>query len=179
MNSELKDRQLQIGVALLLTVAAICSRLLPHPANFAPLMAATIFAGSVLPRRLALSVPLAAVIISDLVIGFYSIMPIVWACYLIVALASSQWLRHRTLLRGAVFTAAGSLFFFIVTNFAVWVFGGMYAHTGAGLAQCYWLALPFFRNSLLSDLFYTGALFSVWNAAPMVARLLTQAAPAR
>jgi hypothetical protein len=146
-------------IALGLAVFGIILRLLPHPDNFAPLTALAIFSGSILPRRYGAWVALAAAIISDAFIGFYSIMPIVWACYLIMALASNRWLKKPSFLSGFGFTVAASTFFFIVTNLAVWLFGNMYAHTFAGLIQCYALAIPFFRNSLLGDLTYVASLF--------------------
>ena len=62
-------------------------------------------------------------------------------------------------------TLASSLFFFIVTNFAVWASGDMYERTWLGLRQCYVMALPFFRNTTLSDLFYTGLLFGIYGLA--------------
>jgi hypothetical protein len=56
-------------------------------------------------------------------------------------------------------SVAGSVLFFLVTNFGVWARDGLYAHTMAGLAECYVAAIPFFQNALVGDLFYTAALF--------------------
>lgn len=161
----MEGKYVPLATALSLVALGAGARLLPHPANFAPIGAIVIFGGAVLPKRLAVWVPLVALMASDLVIGFYDIMPIVWACYGVVALAGNRWLRRPTLLRGGLLTVCASLFFFVVTNCAVWAASGMYAHTFAGLAQCYAMALPFFRNSLLSDLLYTGVLFSVYTVA--------------
>jgi len=152
-----------------LIVGAVMLRLLPHPANFAPVAAVAIFGGAMLPRKLALWVPLSAMMISDAVIGFYNIMLVIWGCYALIALASSLWLRKPTFRRGAALTVSASIFFFIVTNFAVWAAGGMYAHTWAGLVQCYNMALPFFRNTALSDAFYTASLFGLYALANMAA----------
>ncbi len=161
---KIRDTQLQIGIVLSLVAFAVMLRLLPHPANFAPVAAIAIFGGATLPRKWAVWVPLVAMVLSDAIIGFYSIMPIIWACYVLIAFASSYWLAKPTLVKGAILTVSSSLFFFVVTNFAVWLFDGMYAHTLAGLAECYTLALPFFRNTFLSDLLYTSALFGVYAA---------------
>lgn len=152
-------------IAVALIGMAVGLRLLPHPANFAPVAAIAIFGGAVLPRKLAIWVPLVAMIVSDAFIGFYDIMPITWGCYVLIALASSLWLRKPNLVRGAVLTVSSSVFFFAVTNFAVWLFGGMYSHTWHGLALCYTMALPFFRNTALSDAIYTGALFGLYALA--------------
>lgn len=151
--------------ALALIVFGVSVRLLPHPDNFAPLTALAIFSGSLFPRRYAAFVPLVAAVLSDIFLGFYNIIPIVWGCYLVIALASNRWLKRPSLLQGFAFTIGSSVFFFVVTNLAVWIFGGMYAHTFAGLSECFTLALPFFRNSLLGDLVYTTSLFGLYAAA--------------
>ncbi|HEY4160793.1 MAG TPA: DUF6580 family putative transport protein [Candidatus Saccharimonadales bacterium] len=166
----------QLGVALSLIAVGVSLRLLPHPANFAPITAIAIFGGAVLPRRLAVWVPLAAMMVSDLFLGFYDIIWVTWGCYLLIALVSSRWLRKPTLLRGAALTLSASLFFFIVTNFAVWAWSGMYAHTWHGFIQCYAMALPFFRDTLASDLFYTAALFGLYMPANVSSRVAVKTA---
>ena len=167
----MKLERLQIVVALALIAVAAGLRLLPHPANFAPVAAVAIFGGAVLPRRAAVWVPLAAMMLSDAVIGFYDIMPVTWVCYMLIALASSLWLgSRRSLPRGISLTLGASVFFFVVTNFAVWIASGMYAHTWSGLAQCYYMALPFFRGTITSDLFYTASLFGLFALAHLAAR---------
>lgn len=161
----MKKSNLDLTIATILIFLAVGLRLLPHAANFAPVAAIAIFGGAILPRRLAVWVPLFAMMISDLFIGFYSTMPITWGCYVLIALASSHWLRKPNFLRGASLTLSSSLFFFFVTNFAVWIWGNMYVHSWNGLSQCYTLALPFFRNTALSDIIYTASLFSLFMLA--------------
>jgi uncharacterized protein DUF6580 len=165
-----KADRFQLAIALSLITIGVSLRLLPHPANFAPIAAIAIFGGAVLPRRTAVLVPLGAMMLSDLVIGFYSTMWVTWACYLVIALAASHWLRRPALLKGAMLALASSLFFFVATNFAVWVWSGMYAHSWHGFTQCYIMALPFFRNTLASDLFYTAVLFGTYSLAQIPSR---------
>jgi len=166
----MKENHFTYAVALLLIALGVSMRLLPHPANFAPIAAMAIFGGAVLPRKQAVWVPLAAMIVSDAIIGFYTMMPVTWACYALIALASSYWLKKPTIMKGAVLTLTASLFFFVVTNFAVWLSGGMYTHTWSGLAQCYAMAVPFFRNTAASDILYTAALFGVLAASKSAAQ---------
>ena len=61
-----------------------------------------------------------------------------------------------------------STVFFIVTNLGVWLVGGLYPHTLPGLENCYILALPFFRNTLMGDLLYTGVLFGSFAMAKRI-----------
>jgi hypothetical protein len=161
----MKEKYLPTVIALSLIAIGIMLRVLPHPANFAPIAAISIFGGSVLPKKVAIWVPLGAMMISDAIIGFYSLMPLIWVCYLIIALASCKWLRPASLLKGAILTVSSSVFFFVVTNFGVWLASGMYAHNWSGLVSCYTMALPFFRNTALSDAVYTAALFGIYVLA--------------
>lgn len=161
----MKQKHINLAIALCLIVLAISLRILPHPANFAPVAAVAIFGGAILPRRLAIWTPVAAMAASDLVIGLHNLVALTWGCYALIALASSYFLKKPSFKRGLALTISGSLFFFFVTNFAVWLWGGMYERTWAGLIQCFTMAIPFFRNTALSDLIYTGALFGAYFAA--------------
>jgi hypothetical protein len=141
-------------------LAAALSRLLPHPPNFTPIAAIALFGGAQFAdKRAAFLVPLAAMFLSDLILGLTVLAPVIYGCFaLIVCLGF--WLRQRRSAgRIAVAALAGSVSFFVVTNFAVWVASGMYARTPAGLVECYVAALPFFRNTLAGDLFYNAVLF--------------------
>ena len=161
----MKEKHYSAAIAIALIVFGIVLRLLPHPANFAPIAAISIFGGAVLPKKVAIWIPLVAMMASDAWIGFYSLMPLIWACYLFTALASSKYLRGANLAKGTTLTLGASVFFYMVTNFGVWATGSMYTHNFAGLINCYTMAIPFFRNTLLSDLIYTGALFGVYALA--------------
>ncbi|MGD0284450.1 MAG: DUF6580 family putative transport protein [Candidatus Saccharimonadales bacterium] len=161
----MKEKYFPLVIALSLIAIGIVLRILPHPANFAPIAAISIFGGSVLPRKVAVWVPLGAMMISDAIIGFYSLMPLIWICYLVIALASCKWLRPANFRKGALLTVSSSVFFYVVTNFGVWLTSGMYVHNWAGLVSCYSLALPFFRNTALSDIIYTAALFGIYALA--------------
>lgn len=160
-----KNQKINLAIAIVLISLAVSLRILPHPANFAPITAVALFGGAVLPRRYGLSVPLAAMIISDLVIGLHSLVLVTWGLYALMALAASHWLRRPSILRGAGLVAGSSVLFFVVTNFAVWLTSGMYALTWAGLARCFELALPFFRNTFASDVFYSVLLFGLYALA--------------
>lgn len=152
--------------AFVLITLGIAARFLPHPANFAPIGGIAIFSGLYLPKKWALALPLAAMFFSDLFIGFYS-LPIMFSVYAgfiimgIIGLMARQNKKLSAILGGAIL---GSVIFYLITNGAVWAFGSLYPHTAAGLLESYYLAIPFFRNSLLGDLFYTGVLVGAYEA---------------
>ena len=149
---------------------AVTLRLVPHPPNFAPIAAMALFGGAYLNRRYALVVPIAALLLSDLVIGFYSplVMVSVYGSFVLTGLMG-LWLKKRKSAGNVVLTAMGaSILFFLVTNFAVWA-AGSYARDLSGLAQSYLMGLPFFRNTLLGDLFYTGVFFGGYELVKSLA----------
>jgi hypothetical protein len=143
-----------------LILAAAASRVIPHPPNFSPLTAMALLGGAYFAeKRWAFVVPLAALFISDVMIGLYAIMPVVYGCFaLIVCLGF--WLRtRRTAVPIACAVLAGSLLFFLITNFAVWAWGTLYPKTIEGLLTCYVAAIPFFGNTVLGDVAYSVTLF--------------------
>jgi hypothetical protein len=158
--------------AVLLILFAAFSRILPHPANFAPIAAIALFSGVYLNKRIAFAVPIIAMFISDLIIGLHSGMMWVYGSFIIITFLG-LWLREKITRRdgsvtrlGVAYlfgtTLASSVIFFIITNFGVWT-SGFYGFDLKGLAECYTLAIPFFRNSLLGDLVYVTLMFGIYE----------------
>ena len=147
-----------------LVALGVAARFLPHPPNFSPVAALGLFAGAHFgDRRVAVAVPLLILSLSNLVLGFSALTPIVYASFALIVWLGCA-LRGRPTAAQVASAALGSaVFFFVTTNFGVWAVGGLYPRTGAGLAACYVAALPFFRNTLTSDLLYTAALFGTWR----------------
>ena len=141
-------------------LTATAARLIPHPPNFSPIAALALFGGaSFASKRAAFLVPLAALFLSDLVLGFYSITPVVYGSFALIT-CLGFWLRKRqSVSRVAVASVMAAVLFFLVTNFGVWALDSLYPRTLPGLAECYTAAIPFFRNTLASDLFYSALLF--------------------
>src|SRR6266542_1156128 len=146
-------------VVVLIILAAAASRLIPHPPNLASITAVALFGGAYLTdKRLALIVPLAALLLSDLVLGFYSHIEIVYGSFLLVVCLGFLLQRKRSALRIAGAALASSLVFFVVTNFGVWAFGSLYPKTAAGLLTCYIAAITFFQNTLAGRALHGGAI---------------------
>ncbi len=167
-------------------------RLVPHIANFAPISAIALFGGAYLNKRFAILVPLVAIAISDYLllyinpfgdpmINFRTIQPIsamfhsttlyVWGSFAISGLIGT-WLKNRikpSNIIGASFLA--SLQFFLITNYGVWA-TGMYSRGLDGLLQSYIMGLPFFKWTLMGDLFYTGVFFGTYALAVSTSRKL-------
>ncbi len=189
-------------VAGLIAVAAL-SRVIPHPPNFTPLTAAALFGGACLARRWqAFLVPLAALFLSDLVLGVATRLLHVYAGWLrypsgpfydgwwVIYLAMAAVVGVGLLLRGrrsvltvATAALAGSTLFFLVSNFAVWAAGGLYPRTAAGLGACFTSAIPFWVNEqwwqspLFGDLLYSSILFGAFALAERRVPALRPALP--
>jgi hypothetical protein len=141
-------------------VAAAALRLVPHPPNFSPIDAMALFSAAYLGRRvLAFVAPLAALLVSDAVLGFYSSMWVQYVTVALVVLLGWVALSRVSPLRVGLAAIGSSVLFFVMTNLGVWLLSGMYPQTLAGLAVCYVAAIPFFQNTLAGDLFFSGLLF--------------------
>ena len=156
-------------MAYLLIALAVVWRVFTHSQNilpnFAPLGAIALFGGVYLKKKWAVFIPLTAMAIGDYFIGYYSlaVMLSVYSSFALIAVIGFYLKKNKTLLRIAGATLAGSLLFFMITNFAVWAAMSMYAKTFAGLIQCYVMALPFFRYTLAGDVFFVTALFGSYE----------------
>jgi len=150
--------------AFVLILAAALSRMLPHPPNMVPVTALALFGGMYLDRRLTFIVPMVAMLITDWFIGFHSTALWVYASFVVIGFVG-LWLRnHRGVLPTIGASVAGSVLFYLITNFGVWLSPPyMYSQTLNGLVQCYVAAIPFFRNTLAGDLLYVGALFGLYE----------------
>ncbi len=109
-----------------------------------------------------------------LVLGFYSHMEIVYGAFLLVVCLGFLLQRKRSALRIAGAALAGSVVFFVVTNFGVWAFESLYPKTAAGLLACYVAAIPFFQNTLVGDALYTAVLFGGFAVAEKLFPILRE-----
>lgn len=151
------SNKVEMRVVFGLVVVALLTRLLPHPPNFAPITSIALFTGfHFVNKRLALFIPLICMFLTDLILGVHSLMPIIYLSFVMISMIG---LKAKSLSLGTVLSA--SSLFFIVSNLGVWYF--YYPLTWAGLSSCFILAIPFFINALMGDLFYTSVLQFSFN----------------
>jgi len=151
-----------------ITLSAAVMRLVPHPPNVTPIGAMALFGGAYFAtKRTAFLVPLAAMYLSDLVLGFFvydygwfhGLMPFVYGSFAMTVCLGLLIRRRLTPLMVGGAAMTGSVLFFIVTNFGVWLVSHLYPKTVEGLVGCYVAAIPFFRNTLAGDAVYSLVLF--------------------
>ena len=124
-----------IGFAALVIAIGALARFLPHPANVTPIAALALVGGTYLDRRYGFALPLVALFVSDLFLGFHDLMIYVYGSFLVVGLLGVWVGRRKTVLRMTAATLTGSIIFFVVTNFGVWLsgMGAFYPMTPGGL----------------------------------------------
>jgi hypothetical protein len=156
-----------LGISLVLVC---CLRFVPHPPNVTPVIAIAVIAVASFPTRLLqFGFPLLIMLVSDAVIGFHSLMPVVYGS--IVLAGMSGFVLRKRLSFSTVLGSGliASIVFFLVSNLGVWFMGSMYPHTFSGLLMCYTASIPFFHNTVLSTV---GVMMGVYGIRFLIARLL-------
>ena len=153
----LKKEIFPISLILILVFA----RLIPHPPNFTPIIAAAIVSGYFFKNiNLSLLTLLIVMLISDLFIGFYENVIFVYASLLLITFVFHKISNKINFKNLFIYGFAGSLIFFIISNFGVWALGSpgvqdiAYDKSLNGLIECYILAIPFFGNTFLSTIIF-------------------------
>jgi hypothetical protein len=167
---------LRTGLIALMILLAALSRLLPHPPNFTPVGAMGLFGAAYFTRKyLAFIIPIAALFISDFLLNnlvyarlypefygegivWFSNLGIYFAFAVIIA-AGFLFLRKVKLSNLLIASLVASVLFFLITNFGSMLLDPRYPKTFSGLMAAYTAGIPFFWNTLLGDLFFTGVLF--------------------
>lgn len=154
------ERVAESAVPYLLVAVAALLQLVPDGWNVTPIGAVGLFAGARCRPRIAWAVPLAALLLSDVLLGFYAplVMGFVYLGYLAGPLVGRALLAGRrsvpSIAGGVVVSAA---LFFLVSNLGNWL--AYFPHTATGLIECYLRGLPSFGMSLLGDASYAALFF--------------------
>ncbi len=153
------------AVAISLICILALYRILPHPDNFTPVGSLALFGGYIWGRssRWAYVIPLVALFISDLILGLHTTMFFVYAAVVMGVLVGSLLQKRISVLLIGATSLVNSIVFFVVSNFGVWAAQNMYPKTASGLGECFIAALPFFRQTLTSDLIFTLAVFGIFS----------------
>jgi len=153
--------------------AAVHIRFIALPFSFTPVIAALLYFGARMPRK-QMWAPVAILAATDLyltpVTYGYHFSPdqiVTWAFYAAMVLLGGVMIKGFSPLRIGASAVIGSVSFFVISNFAVWMVWHMYPKTFGGLMACYVAGLPFFRNAVASDLLFTAAFFAIGYLASL------------
>ena len=151
-------------VGACLIILGILSRVFIHIPNFTPLIAIALFSGINIKKQYALILPLLILAVSDLLIGFHNTMIFTWGSVLLISAIGLLFRGKQNFKNVFATSLLCSVLFFVITNLGVWIVGGLYPMTLAGLYDCFIMAIPFFRNEVLSTLLYTAVIFGAFEA---------------
>lgn len=146
-----------------LILAAAFTRLIPHPPNFTAVGAMALLGGAYFSdKKFAFIVPIVAMLLSDMIIGFHNGMLSVYLSFAIIVgmgILLSRNIKFKNIVAASLLS---SVIFFVLTNFQMWIQSPLYAKNLSGLIACYIAAIPFFHHTVLSDLFFVGILFGLF-----------------
>lgn len=156
-------------IAYILIILGFLMRLLPHAPNLVPIIAIAVFSGAYLNKKLVPWVPLAIMVISDLVMGFHDTILYTWGSFIIIGYLGMLLREKRTPMRIFSVTILSSVLFFIITNFGAWL-SPLYPITWEGFVACYINAIPFFRNTLAINMVFTLVFFGAYEFAKKMSK---------
>ena len=151
---EIKEFLKKYFLPITLILILLLSRLIPHPSNFTPILAAGVFSGFYFKNfLLGALIVIVSMFLGDLYLGFHDKM---FFTYISLAIAVALGLLIKRLKFTEILFSglASSVCFFLVTNFGAWMVLDMYEKNLAGLLKSYVFAIPFFHNTLISTFLY-------------------------
>jgi len=181
MNETFKNKILNNNKRLIYIIfvifLGIFYRLIPHVPNFSPLYSISVFS-SILPielsnkfnkliKYISFLIPLIILFITDLILGFYKGMVFNYLAFLSYSIFSyfifNKYSKLSKTILGLVLSVGSSIYFFIISNFGVWLLTNMYSNDLAGFILCYINALPFLKNSIISSIIFSILIFYTYE----------------
>ena len=181
MNKPLENKILNNNKRLIYIIfvifLGIFYRLIPHVPNFSPLYSISVFS-SILPieldnkfnkllKYISFLIPIVILFITDLILGFYKGMIFNYLVFLSYSIFSYfifyRYSKLSKTILGLVLSVGSSIYFFIISNFGVWLLTNMYSKDLAGFILCYINALPFLKNSIISSIIFSISIFYTYE----------------
>ncbi|MCS7204804.1 MAG: hypothetical protein NZ853_03825 [Leptospiraceae bacterium] len=165
----LQNNGFKIFVVLLFVGIGVLSRLVDHIPNFTPIVGIGLFLSYIYGKNFSLAFVILTMLISDAFIGlghflvhatvYFSLMVPSFLGVILRKFPNYKW-KYFILVNLSLIS---SVIFYLTTNFAVWLWGGLYEPTLDGLMMSYIMAIPFFKNTLAGDLFSSLLVFGVYD----------------
>lgn len=154
-------------LVLIYIVFGILAKILPHPSSVTPLNNLFLHAGSKLTKVMAVMVTLIATVLADIILSYLYSYPIfgywsffTYSGFIAIALLGSKLFLNSSPTKLICCVAGSSLIFWVWTNFGCWLIMPNYSKDLSGLINCYIMASPFLKNSLLGDLAWSLIVFN-------------------
>ena len=171
----MKLNKTTIWYLVILIVAAAVYRISPlRDYGFAPQYAMALFGGAVIKdRKWAFALPLFSMFISDAlyeILFQYGLSPIKgfysgqWLNYLVFAtvVVVGFFMKRITVLNVFIYSLIAPTWFFLLSNFTVWLGTTAIAKTWAGLMTTYELGIPFYKASIWGTLIFSTVFFGAY-----------------
>ena len=146
---------------IFIVLLAALTRVAPHPPNFTPILSIALFSGICFKNRFSFIVPLLIMIISDFFIGSFDMAAWIYPCLLLICYLGRNFQNKFNYQNVLVNSFIASLLFFVISNFGVWIVG--YPKTISGFINCYVMAIPFYKNTLISTIVYSSCLYLIYE----------------
>ncbi|MBF0483553.1 MAG: hypothetical protein HQL25_02490 [Candidatus Omnitrophica bacterium] len=144
-----------------LLILGFLTRLLVHVPNFSPVIAIALFSGMYLDKKYAVWMPVALMIVTDLILGWHNTIWFTWGSVALIAWMNFYFRGRKSIGNVIISSLLSATLFFVVTNLGVWLMSGWYTKDLSGLVDCYLMGVPFFRWSLISTVIYAVILYKV------------------
>lgn len=144
-----------------LIVLALIARIIPHPANFSPLIALALFAGQRWSWRRSFFVMGFILLASNLFLGADAVVWATTGIFFLLTGAAKCLPANHSWQTSTILAFITSWAFFLASNFFVWALADWYPPTLGGLLDCFTLALPFYPASFFSTLIYSLVLWHI------------------
>ena len=153
-------------ISIILVALALFSRIIPHAPNFTPLISIVLVSSMLFKGKKYILIPILGLFISDVLLDIFYLDGYLfsylffstYASLILIFAISFKFKNSPTLKNITIHSFLGAFLFFITSNFSVWLLGG-YSYDFSGIITCYMMAIPFFKNTLLSTLIYSFILF--------------------
>ena len=145
-----------------IVLLAAFSRLAPHPPNFTPILAITLFSGICFREKYSFLIPLCIMFVSDFIIGNFDMAMWVYPSLLLVYFIGNYFIKNISYKNVLISSFISSIIFFLVTNFGSWIGNVFYPQNFNGLIASYIAGIPFYKNTLISTLLFSSGLYLVY-----------------
>jgi hypothetical protein len=177
LENKILDNNKRLIYIIFVIFLGIFYRLIPHVPNFSPLYSISVFS-SILPieldnkfnkllKYISFLIPLIILFITDLILGFYKGIIFNYLAFLSYSIFSyfifNKYNKLSKTILGLVLSVGSSIYFFIISNFGVWLLTNMYSKDLAGFILCYINALPFLKNSIISSIIFSISIFYTYE----------------
>ena len=143
---------------IFLVLIGVLFRIIPHAPNFTPMLTIALMSGLYMKNKFSVLLPISIMLLSDIFIGSH--ITAVWVYFSLMSICLIGYLIKNSFSNIFLYSILSSILFFIVSNFGVWFSGG-YSYSLEGLIICYTMAIPFFKNTLISTVLFSMLFYSL------------------